>query len=274
MMKNLASLIFLAPLALSAVSASAAGGTSETISNLHITLVDLDPGDGIAPSINFDTYGHSTAFSEVAVAGGLSDSKYFSGIGPFAPVMSNAWLGALFGASASITGDAFTTGATVHTSASSEDIAQMSIGESTIGFGNDVQDVGFTLSAHTALVISGDESFSATVEHRQASEQADGGMILEIMAATPGGPAGVILNPGVYMDQSMSGTSRSVDESFTATFSNTTASTIGGSLSGYLGSYAISQGTPSQVPEPLSAAMLLTGVMVVASRARRRGAPY
>jgi hypothetical protein len=94
-----------------ALPVHAATLTSATLSDLKIQLIDLDPGDGIAPSITFDPRAFSTVSAEFSEGPGADTSWQSSGASAFAPVsIADSMMFA--GGSGKISGDPFGAGAT------------------------------------------------------------------------------------------------------------------------------------------------------------------
>jgi hypothetical protein len=142
---------------------SAGASTAQaTLSNFHIDLIDLDPGDGIAPSVVFQNYQGGTF---VAAEAGSTDAHgqqtqttdIESGAHPFGNAAAFSSQGSAM-AFAAIAGNPLEGGANVSTFTSSSQVG--AFGGSTVMLGDGGNYVSFTLSADTRLVISGDASAS------------------------------------------------------------------------------------------------------------------
>jgi hypothetical protein len=275
MMKKFARLACIAPLLIASGSAWCSASTSAVITNFRVQLVDLDPADGITPSISFDPYGASTAQSDVyaLMPSVISLDQSNSSTSPFAPVIAMVSSGSATGFS-SIFGDAFGSGAVVSTSARTDATGGNSISEGTVGFANQVEIHRFTLSPETGLVISGEATFTASTAHDQATEQADTGLYLSI-GDTNGnfGPDGSWINTGIYADQSTT-QPQTLSTSFQIFYDNASTLSYDGAVGGYLGSYAASTGPllAAAVPESSTTTLLLAGLAAFACRLRRREA--
>lgn len=273
MNKTHARLACVATLVLAASNAWCSADTSATITNFRVQLIDLDPNDGIAPSLTFDPYGTSNTQADVyaTLPALVSLDAYHDGTAPFAPIWASETSGGAFG-TASIVGDAFGSGATVSVSARTSATGGYAISEGTVGFANQVEIHRFTLSPETELLITGDANFSVALGSDQATEFADSGLYLEI-TDTNGNWAtdSSWLMTGIASDASAP-QPRTVSASFQVFYDNASASPFEGGVGGYLGAYANSDGPrlPSPVPEPGSAALLLAGLGAIAWRARRR----
>ena len=89
--------------------------SSSVLSNLSISLIDLDTVDGITPSVTLDSGSASNA-EAVALAPGVNEHWSNQGSGPFGPTSAAGELLGT-GGSASISGEPLVAGATFSTSA-------------------------------------------------------------------------------------------------------------------------------------------------------------
>ena len=120
--------------------------SSTVLSDLRISLIDLDTGDGITPTVTLDPGAASNA-EAAAFAPGVDERWSHPGSGPFGPTSAAGELLGT-GGSASISGDPSGTGATFSTSAVArlEDFS----GRGLASTGNQL-----TLSAHTEVGFTG-----------------------------------------------------------------------------------------------------------------------
>jgi len=251
-----------AAVAMFSTAALADATASATFSQLQVQLVDLDPTDGIAPSVTFQ--GGST-ISMWAYSPG--------GIGAF----QNSWSGAFAQeshevieptsqSSFALTGDAFTApGALVAANAAAQ-YSYFSEAYTEFYFLGG----SFTLSAHTELIISGHESNSVDITSTpawlQSNQVAMAGSYLTIA-----GPDGAGVNTSSLQDAMFAlgneahGNSSNEGE-LSVSYSNFDGASILGTIDG-----GISAVTTSAIPEPDAVGLLALGALVVAGAMRRSG---
>jgi hypothetical protein len=147
----------IAALALAACTHAMASTAEATLSGLKVQLVDLDPTDGITPSIVFqDAQGGTFVAAESG-----TPAHFVTDLNPGGTVFGQgASVSAQGSASsfASLAGDVFGQGADVKVSASAS--AFGTYGAGTVQLGDGGMYVTFTLSPETRLVISGDAAAS------------------------------------------------------------------------------------------------------------------
>ncbi|MEP6505017.1 MAG: PEP-CTERM sorting domain-containing protein [Betaproteobacteria bacterium] len=173
-----------ATLTLCATAGQAASVSSTTLSDLHITLLDLTPGAGVDPFIALDPLSRSTALAG-AVAPGASTYWMNQGLGAFDPVsVSGIFAGEGTGGAASFAGDPFGAGATLATSAVAQPSFLQGVGEAYI----DTQPSGFNtiaVGAHTQVSFSGLAWLTWNASDPRAAAYGD--VSMSFMRDAPGG---------------------------------------------------------------------------------------
>ena len=141
-------------LALACAPARADGTATASLADLHLELVDLAPGDGIAPAVTFSgPDGGSYAAAEASV-----DVHSVSGAQAFDPLSVSVGPLDGYGASASIAGDFFAGSLAMQANAFSSNVHVGGADASALLYDDHVvglPNLPFTLSPHTRLVISG-----------------------------------------------------------------------------------------------------------------------
>ncbi|WP_295993592.1 PEP-CTERM sorting domain-containing protein [Rugamonas sp.] len=258
-------------------AAQAAATSSASFGNLVITLTDLDPNDGIAPSLTFQVNGkpsisgqtrsfgderieHDYVDTTVGQQGALSGSLNDVLASSKATVNSVANL-AGFSSMA-------TTGAALSTADGYGLYSSSAFGESPLMN-------TFTLSANTRITVTVDAAISVqtTLGYNSAigqDEQANASLRLLL---GPFGPAGTDLNQSLnatfaYADDgSIIGQSASWSGPISVSYSNLTAFDATGKFNAEV---SVSGYSALAVPEPGSYAMLLAGLGLVGWRVGRR----
>ncbi len=258
-------LAHLAAAALLAAGASTAGAVSPPsasgqLVNFQIMLVDLDPDDGVAPSLV------------------LADGFIGSGSGSevlFARLPASM----LAGASATGSSGPYTGVGTV--TAGNPGVPGQGPGSAASLFGQGVSNVqleaalthgAFTLSARTSATLT------AMAQAQVGTGLVDRGLFaganFTVWEAAPGltvGPAPQIFavsGLGVYGSPDVFDTGW---QQLTLTIGNATADTLGGNL--YIGAYASNFYVPPPVPEPAQWALLAAGLALLLPVARRSACP-
>lgn len=148
-------------LAFACAPAQADGTANASLVDLHLELIDLAPGDGIAPTVTFpgpnggSFVGASTYSGAHSASGAQAFDPLSVAIGPLDG----------YGAAASIAGDIFAGNLSLQASSYSSNV-QVGAGDATALLYYDevaqLPNLPFTLSAHTRLVVSGDGSVAVT----------------------------------------------------------------------------------------------------------------
>jgi hypothetical protein len=134
-----------------AVPAHAESVASTTLSGFRITVIDLDPADGVGASATLDPLAQSTAIAGLA-SPGANTFWVSEGVGAFgAASISGILDGTGTGGAASISGDPEGAGATFATSAVGASNWGIGVGETYVGNGQ----ANLTLAAHSQVSFAG-----------------------------------------------------------------------------------------------------------------------
>jgi hypothetical protein len=287
----------------SAVAASSATA-SATLSNIQIQLFDLDPTDGITPSISFvvsgsqPNFGSASASWQTTTGSASANSTFFRDAGPWKPgsaTATTAFSHSVVGLSGNNTASGSTLSAT-GTSTSPGDAVYIDFPSITPSgsFSGDVRapdwSVGFELSANTVAVFSAVGAASA--------EAIEGGLVVyPWFTSINGNWASAQVSLSVN-GPTASGGWQSATDSFSASaqswyddwagtwfngfdsrtgtlgvsFLNLGASTLNGNFFAQVSMNGVAYGNVTPVPEPGRVALMLAGLLVVASVVRRRAA--
>jgi hypothetical protein len=251
---------------LAAMPAVASTATA-TLTDFHIQLVDLDPNDGIAPSLTFqNVLGGSFIAAESGAPGHVLTDTHQGGA-PFGAGMSSSTRGAA-SALSSFTGDPRAPGAGGSASATASTGLQGLYGASTVQLGDGAIYSPFTLSADTRLVITADASASALSTFTDPHADTWASVFLKLTDAT--GTGSVSTDTASAEQFAMTGGLATTDtRQITISFDNLTAADLGGIFYGSIDAYAADL-SPSAVPEPGGLPLLAAGLGVLAWRLRRR----
>lgn len=260
--------VFLAAAALlAAPSVASAGVTGQvTLNNVSYTLTDLDPNDGVTPSITFLPTSQSGAIVLQYSPGNASHTPGGDGSsdGYQAPGMS---VGGSFSGLGSLTSASLTAFAG----------ADQAVGQRVTAWASTNSGwFDFVLSPHTALSISADVQFSGQVTAGGDANRLD--MDGDIWLTGEGDSSGVS-----RQFSTDSGTLRNPTAPFDwmasvlGTYANDSAASFPGSLLLYTTVDALSVPSavtaPPPVPEPANIAMLAAGLPLLLALCRRTGAP-
>ncbi len=251
---------------LSAVATPALASTAEAgLADFQIRLVDLDPADGILPSVVFqELEGGAFVAAETGTPPGVVTDALFAGL-VFGPAVATSAQGTA-AAYAALSGDAFGAGASATASASAKRAGDS--GASTVQLGDGGIVVPFTLSAHTRLVITADASASAMSTFDDLHADTWASVFLKLTDGTGQGDA---VSDGVSAEQASTlgaPPSATTDaHRIEISFENLAAGAADGLFFGSIDAYSAD---PAPVPEPAGFATALAALGALAWRLRRR----
>ncbi len=270
-------------------SAHAATATaSASIYELSFTLIDLDPTDGVAPSLTFnDPYGYGyTAYGSAYANQNNSAGIYVNDSNSFtAPYAANAFVSA-GSASATAGGSSATASSTNNAFSATATSTLTGDPASTSDYGNAgattypnnyyYYNQGFTLGANTLLLVKGKYALSATVDATgTTSDYAQAYVYLYGSFDSGTGitqSAGLSKSMTVYGDSANYLQSDSKSGTFGFSFTNYAPTAGTGSFySSYAGAYTYV--ATASVPEANVLALALTGVGVAGLGGARRRRP-
>lgn len=268
--------------------ACANSSVSATLDAVKLTLIDLDPSDGVAPWISFQN-GTDTFRGGVFVLSNdqVVDGGYASYTKPFLSFTRQASGGGNL-ARASFTADATGQGGqqTAQSYAVFQEVSRELAQAQAIAVSNK-----FQLSDKTLLVVTASSTLNMAVTHAWSTdaelngEVADAFNRIQIYGPAAGGEGtGTQLSDALHeihlrsqgswnvetSRYDLSPDSRSESRSFSASFSNLSGSALSGTLFITSSAVSVTPGTP--VPEPGAASLLLAGLLGIgfALRNRRR----
>lgn len=248
---------------------------SFSVGPISFNLFDLNPDDGIAPSISFLGTG---SLQEVATARdyglALFDSQNVT-VSPWVPLaVSAAVPGSWVSVSVSGNDGGTVSGTTLKaTGATHGTGSQPGAGEI---YGRIATDYSFTLSPFTKVVFEADVSLSASTTHGGAAfEFANLRSWLRTWDENqpPGAaPQSSLDEASIYVKSAWNGSqyvpdSGSLGDTLSVSFVNGSASALDGKLRG---NFEMTGYSPAPVPEPETWALLLAGLGIVGGIARRR----
>ena len=248
---------------LACIPAHAGVLATATLNDLRVQLFALDPSPADAPSVSFEVTGGSLA-RVVAAASGNDPPVMasMSGGAAFAAVDASDSAGTGAGGSARIDGDAFNGGAEVATSAHADAPGSQSEASAYLGDGDSY--ATFTLSPHTALVISMEADLSAAAGSAP-DDYAIGSAELEFIGAR-GDSSQESLANALVAAGGLFGAANTLRENLTVSFVNPYDFAIDGTFFGGIDATAA-----AAVPEPAGAGLLLAALAAMgAMRLRRR----
>lgn len=241
-------------------AAGAQASASVTFSGIRFTLVDLDPDDGIDPTIAFT--GASSADAN-AYNGSIGGNSHLDATTFAAPVWATVPSTATNSATAWMMGDPYGPGATAHADGSNaalptgQSLASIWFKGSAVNPGSPVD---FKLSPHTKLILTG--TVDGSVSSDQLHNEASASMFIEFDAQ---GSQQNRVDWDVHTLALPRGTQYDMHHDISVSFVNNDSVELQGNMNG-----GVSVNVASSVPEPWTAAMLLVGVGMLASHGRRR----
>ncbi len=254
---------------------------SATLSGLSLTLVDLNPGDGIAPSIQF------LEFSGASVRTGVDDFSTESD-GPWGGSTEAEPLATLNANWAKDFGQAFaSTGNTGASASGSVSWPAAMTGYHYLNFDAEAAPLTsfspFLLSPGSQLVVSGTVNLAASItapEYQQAGdlyEYAHAAAVFRIEGASEAAPGGRQFTEWIQIVNADNHWWSATD-AFTGSFSGSFSNTTGDWLQGFMGLRVLADGKAvagvppvlPPIPEPQSWALMLTGVAALGAWLRRK----
>ena len=242
-------------------AAAAQASASVTFSGIRFTLVDLDPDDGIDPTIAFT--GASSADANT-YDGGVGNNSHLDATTFAAPVWATVASTATNSATAWMLGDPYGPGATAHADGSNaasptgRSLASIWFKGSAVNPGSPVD---FTLSPHTEVILTGTVDGWASSD--QLHNEASASMFVEFDADTSQGPKQSLVRWDVDTFTLARGTQYDMHHDISVSFVNDESIDLLGNMNG-----GVSVLVASSVPEPWTAAMLLAGAGLLAARRR------
>ncbi len=246
-----------------AAAPACASTASASLSDFHIELVDLAPGDGVAPSLTFqDVQGGPFVAAESGRPQHVITDANQGGTAFGAAASSSTQHGA--SASASLSGDPFGQPGVAASVSSTSTQAGM-YGASTVQLGDGALVMPFTLSAETRLVITADASASALSTFLDPHADTWASVFLKL---TDGSGQGSVSMDGLDVEQfAASGPASSDAKHIEISFENLTGASLDGLFFGSIDTYAADI---SPAPEPANAALMAAALGLFAWRATRR----
>ena len=243
-------------------AAAAQASGSVTFSGIRFTLIDLDPNDGIDPSVSFT--GASSADANT-FAGGVGAASHLDATTFAAPVFATVPASPTNSATAWMLGSFYGPGATAHADGSNaaspmgQSLAFISFKGPAVNPGSTVD---FLLSPHTEIVLIG--TVDGSVSSNQLHNEATASMFVEFDADTAQGPKQSLVGWDVHTAGLARGTEYDMHHDISLSFVNDDSVELAGNLNG-----GVSVLVASSVPEPWTAVMLLAGLGLLAARGRR-----
>lgn len=285
MKSRFAAVAVVAAASLLAAPAWSASSSSASIGPLSITLFDLNPGDGITPSITFSQGAGlgSVAEAFVEYASGASAGNAQVGSGPWASVMADVPMGSVYAAAQVAQAGPAGNGALLSAAGAASNVAgplglfQSYAARAYVPESLDLS-ATFTLSANTFAIFSAPSTVIAQAQGVSAlncgclSDYAYANVSFDVFG--PGLNGAGSQSSWDYLEIAVSSylpgdtQSDSQSRSLSVSFANSTS----GDLSGVFAAYVSVDGQAfaNPVPEPETYALMLGGLGVVALAAARR----
>jgi hypothetical protein len=240
------------------VQATATATATASFTNFQYLLVDLDPGDGISPSVTFNSDSRVSAVARDIGTSATTAASQFAGGAIGAPLAVSAVQGLSSAQARVFGGDPTVLGAG----------PSASVSASTSGFGNYAEgtasflDTNFLLSPRSALVLS------AGVANMSAGSLVAGesGTSIATLSLTSGsGVAAQSSFAQAWISFSPNGINFNLPSLLTASYANLSDTFLGGVAYANLTATVYS----SPVPEPGTYALMLMGTLALAYAIRR-----
>ncbi|WP_229261901.1 FxDxF family PEP-CTERM protein [Duganella guangzhouensis] len=258
--------------------ASASSSVSATLGNLHYTLIDLDPNDGITPSIVFGNVGYTDRSSQTSTyayddANGVH-SKFNRAVAP-SITSSVTQSSPQYSMSASASGTSMLNSGVLSAYLQTSGDNKVSFDyDSTADFGV----LQFTLSAHTAITFYADASVSAASSGLPSGGYRNSALGIATLSGSFGGNGTALSffneDARASLDQIVGSAGADLpvtdakNQTLEFTYNNLLDIGIRGYVTSSVGTYATL--AVLAVPEPETYAMLLAGLGLIGAIARRR----
>lgn len=257
----------LAAAALFATGAANAQSSATSTIDLRFSLADLDPSDGIPPTLTFDPDSRSTAVWGTESAGGITSFPQ-QGASAFGAVAASGMLDGA-GGSAFFTGDPLTSAARISASAVTDSLSVNGTGTAYVDTPAS-HETWFMLSPHTEVTMSGTTTIAWDASNASGSAFGEIDVALHV-ADSPDGLSMDYATAGYYGPGTgdLSGSSR---DGVTVTFTNGSDApeAVGYSIILFANASQFETAV-SPVDEPSGPALLLAGAAaLLGGRLRRR----
>ena len=264
-----AHVLFAATALLAASPALALSTVTSTLADFHIALTDLDPTDGVAPTLVLDPQSRSTVIpSEVSASGTTSWMQ--QGDSAFGSVSSSGDFHGT-GGSGSFAGDPFGAGAEIAASATGDTSVDIGASEAYVDtppFGQGA----FVLGAQTEVTFFGSVSIDWSASNPRAATYGEVDLSFwRIVGVDEDFVAQGNVKGGYYGDGG-SALTGSASNALAITFDNDSDASVdmGYQVAVFANAFEF-ETVPPPVDEPAGVAVLLAGVATVLWGVRRRG---